>query len=106
MDEKDISHKIERLTELEDRLGIKLDALSAFHSNNFVTVNGELRSKNGNELNTDLELVVSIYDQAGRVVEVSGDSFSRENFYGFETFSICCQTAKEIHKIRIHPKKT
>lgn len=105
---KDVSHLIERLEAFEDRLGVSLEGLYASQNTRIgsVAVNGELHPLEGTELSEDVDIVVTLYDVAGRVIGTTSESVRSKNFFGFEAFS---KTFYEpggppVAKIRIYPK--
>ncbi len=105
---KDVSHLIERLEAFEDRLGVRLEGLYASiqSRHGYVSVNGELHPREGTQLNHDIEVVVSLYDSAGRVLGVGSERISAASFFGFEAFSRMLGPVGDppIAKIRIYPK--
>ena len=106
----DLTEKIERLELFEERLDVRLEGLSAFLDvdSNFLHVLGELHPRDGTELNTCVELVVTAYEQDGRVAGTSSTSFDPENFFGFEAFNelVCLPLPNmDIIRIRVYPKK-
>ena len=106
MAERDITDLIERLEAFEDRLGVNLEGLFAEVSEDgYVHVNGELHLRDGTELNQDLEIVATIYDSSGRVLNVADTGFYTDSFFGFEAFSLFMNIGnKHPAKIRVYPK--
>lgn len=108
MASKDVSHLIERLEAFEDRLGVSLEGLYAAQDIEYgqLEVNGELHPREGTELNDDLEIVVTLYDSAGRVIGVTNEYIDSDNFFGFEAFSAYFSEVGDppVAKIRIYPK--
>lgn len=110
----DYTHLIERLEAFEERLGIRLEALFAYWSeniysprNSYFKLNGELHPKDGTALQEDIVLVVDIYDNSGRLVAHNGDCFRKEGFFGFRTFEMGLQidiANPIISKIRVYPR--
>ena len=86
--EGDVSNLIERVESFEERLGVRLEGLFARNSDRYVEVNGELYARGGDELNQDIEVIVTVYDASGRVIAVDDHSFYADEFFGFEPFSI------------------
>ena len=65
----DVTSKIERLEVFEERLGVTLDNLSAFvqgsddgSGDGFLHVYGELQTRNGTELQKNVELIAAAYE--------------------------------------------
>lgn len=88
----DISSIIERFEAFEERVGVRLDALSAYleggSEDSTITVYGELHARNGGVLSRSVDLTLAAYDGNGRVVGRSSTTFDLENFFGFSTFEI------------------
>lgn len=103
---QDITNLIERLEAFEERLGVTLEGLFASVSDfGSVTVNGEIHSCNGAEIEQNTQVVVSVHDAAGRVLATNTQYFFAESFFAFETFSMLLPpAAAPISKIRIYPK--
>ncbi len=108
----DFTHLIERLDAFEERLGVSLAGLYATAAEddwaNMVSVNGELHPANGTGLEKNLEIVADIVDGHGRMVGTQAQPFSRDDFFGFETFSLYIPIhvpLVQIHKIRLYPKE-
>lgn len=113
MGKKDITDLVQRLDAFEERLGVRIEALSAFVDTEeyegevCVDVRGELHAISGTTLQDDLELAVSVYDAGGRVVQTSTDYVEQDSFFGFHTFDMSCYVKTGlVHKIRIVPKPT
>ena len=109
---KDVTQLLERLEAFEDRLGVRLESLSAQldaddDESMYLDVRGELHPKSGTELKQDMRLIVAVYDSASRVVATEGWSFSTSDFWGFEVFHICVKLdVKDVTRVRIYPKPT
>lgn len=116
MDEiKEITNLIERLDVFEERLSVRLGALSArieadFNRGYIVRLNGELHSQNGTTLKQLTRVIVDLYDVSGRILgtnqQYSGlfDSMDPESFFGFETFSINVEIPiAAVGKLRVYP---
>ena len=105
---KDVSHLIERLEAFEDRLGVSFEGLyaSVLTEIDFLEVNGELHPREGTGLDDDIDVVVSLHDNAGRVLGVQTESIRADSFFGFEAFSRTFGPIgnPSIVKIRIYPK--
>ncbi len=102
----DVTHLIERLEAFEEQLGVSIEALYAvIDEDNGITVNGELILINGGQLSQHIEIKVSAYDSAGRVVATGQKIINKRSFLGLETFSryLTCPSA-DVAKIRIYPQ--
>ncbi len=106
MANKDVSHLIERLEAFEDRLGVRLEGLYAAQNTEYghLKVNGELHPREGNELDDDIEIVLTVYDAAGRVVGVTTEYVDSDRFFGFEAFSASVRDIDAPVKVRVYPK--
>ena len=106
----DVTNKLERLEVFEERMGVRLDSLSAFleeqEHDTWLKVCGELQSQVGTELRENIEMVVAAYDSSGRIIGTSGAYYLSEDFFGLETFQLLINLSiNEVSKIRIYPKK-
>lgn len=111
MSKKDITAIVQRLDAFEERVGVRIEALSAFEvkeeysDDADITVRGELHAVSGTNLENDLALQMSVYDSEGRVVQTSSDYIDSDSFFGFHTFEIRCYAAPGLaKKIRLVPK--
>ncbi len=111
MSKKDITDLVQRLDAFEERLGVRIVALSAFEVKDEysddadITVRGELHAVSGTNLANDLQLQISVYDAAGRVIQTDIDYIDSDSFFGFHTFEIKCSVAPGLaKKIRLVPK--
>lgn len=110
MKQTDISIKIERVEELEKRLSIQIKSLSAIlhQDEDYQTIKilGELVSINGENLQSDIEIIASLYDNQNRIVGTDSTQFYTDEFFQFETFSLSIEAPSlQFSKIRVHPKK-
>jgi len=108
-DARDISDVIERIDAFETRNGVRMEGLYAklteVRSELFVTVIGELHALAGRGLSSDLEIVISVHDDKGRVVATDVTYISEDTFFGFEVFSERIEVPRvDIAKIRVYPK--
>lgn len=107
----DFTRLIERLEAFEDRLKVRLEALKvdvgeSTDGNDSVWVSGELHPHDGAEIGENIQLIVDILDDKGRVVNRESYVFIREKFFGFESFLVTIiASPDEISKIRVYPKK-
>ncbi len=111
----DLTSRIERLEDHEERHGVSIEGLSAFlkfsedePDESYLEVCGELHARKGKELSRNLSVIVVAYDSAGRVVGLSHDyqaRFGRKKFYEFEPFSIFLSVpTHKVAKVRVYPK--
>ncbi|MDA7858624.1 hypothetical protein N9B05_02285 [Mariniblastus sp.] len=113
MSKKDVTNLVQRLDAFEERLGVRIDSMSAFEVNDEygdeadITIRGELHVVNGTSLEDDIYLRASIYDVEGRVVETSYDYIMSDSFFGFHTFEISLSVEPRIAKrIRLLPSRS
>lgn len=106
MSNKDITDLIERLEAFEDRLGVSLEGLFAdLTERGYIHINGELHLREGTELNQDIEVVATVYDSSGRVLDVQDAGFYADSFFGFEAFSLFMEVGnRRPARIRVYPK--
>lgn len=91
----DITDRVERLEIFEDRLDVRIEAVFASingpddDDEYEVQVNGELHKVSGTELEEDqiIELVLSLYDDLGRIRVTKSDYIYAKEFFGFQVFS-------------------
>ena len=110
MKRRDVTALVQRIEAFESRHGVRIEALSAFETkedfstDHFLILRGELHAVGGSELDKDLELQVSVFDENGRVVATETDVVHSEKFFGFYTFEINCTVPpKTLARIRIVP---
>jgi hypothetical protein len=104
---ENIELPVERLEAFEERLGVSIEGLFAYiHYDEYITINGELHCKEGNELNQDVQLVLSVHNVSGSVLAASTIIISADSFFGLEIFSQTLSFAGAASKIRIYPKTT
>ena len=109
---KDVTDLLERLEAFEDRLGVRLEAMSAQldvvddDEVAYVVIQGELHPKSGTELEQSIELIVAVYDSASRVVATGTKHFYSSDFFGFEIFKISVEIyATKLTRIIVQPKR-
>lgn len=106
----DVTHLIERFEAFEDRMGVKIGALYAFHywantsDGEVLRLYFDLHPLEGNLLREETDLVVTIYDTAGRLLKKVERTFYVRTFFGFESHSVYVAIPGVIGKIRIIPK--
>jgi hypothetical protein len=106
----DITDLIERLDALEERNGIRFEALNATF---FIAINtcptvrvcGEIHARDGLEITHRLKVAVTAYDPKGRILDTGQAWIAEpEKFYGFEAFVICLNTLGQVAKVRVYPQ--
>jgi TM2 domain-containing membrane protein YozV len=105
--ERDLSDLLERFEAAEDRLGVRLEGIFARmdQENGRIRLNGELHAREGGELGRDIEVVATVHDASGRVVDKRSTDFRSGSFFAFEAFSLSMEAGEEMPaKIRVYPK--
>lgn len=110
----DLTGQIERLEAFEERLGVTLEALSAFVEHHqydagaSLKVCGELHARNGPNLEQSIILQIAAYDRSGRVVGTSNyTQFEAGRFFGLEVFDAEIELPMaEISRVRIYPARS
>jgi hypothetical protein len=62
----------------------------------------------GNEINRNVQIVVTVYDTQKRVIGTSSTTVNADEFYGFEAFEVGVAVplaARNIEVVRVYPKK-
>lgn len=108
---EDVSNLIERLEAFEERVGVRLESLSAQLARSddhaYLTVLGEVHPQAGTDLQEDVELVIAVYDSSARVVGTASHSLEASTFFGFETFEIVAEIyVNKVTRVRIYPKRS
>jgi hypothetical protein len=110
----DQTHLVEYLDEMALRLGVTFAAVSVLTEAGFdeenctVTARGELRAVSGNEINRNVQIVVTVYDTQKRVIGTSSTTVNADEFYGFEAFEVGVAVplaATNVEVVRVYPKK-
>lgn len=103
---------LERATELEEWLGIKLDPASIHYdrSERLITVFCEMHPTTGLKLKQNIRLLAAVYDGNGRVIAQEDRTLCKDNFYSFEIieihfFDITPKKLSNIQKIKVYPTK-
>lgn len=108
---QDVTRLVERLEAFEDRLGVRLEALSAamWEDDDGVRlrVRGELHLKSGTGLQQNVELVAAVYDSPTRIVGTDHRYFYTAKFFGFEVFEMRVELdpVLKLTRIRVYPKQ-
>ena len=101
----DVTHLVQRIEAFEDRMGVRIEALFAYlDDEGGLKVNFELHSRNGNHLQKDTKMVVTVYDKDGRLISQSSDMSFVNSFFGFDTYSIYQKFPGKLAKIRLTPR--
>lgn len=113
MSRKDITSLFQWLDAFEERVGVRIEAVSAFESIDEdgydvdIKVFGELHSTSGTKLDQDISLELAVYDAEGRVIQTKSEWVDAESFFGFHTFQIRCFVEPGVaKKLRLVPKPT
>jgi hypothetical protein len=116
MPQDDITSSVERLQELEARLNVSINAVSAFlkrdddvddDASPYLEVRGELVPVSGSKLKGDIELIATAHDEQGRVVGKGSEFLDAEEFFGLESFEISIELpVSRISKVKLYPKKS
>ena len=110
----DQTHLVEYLDDMMSRLGVTFAAVSVLTEAGFdeenctVTARGELRALSGNEINHNVQIVVSVYDTQKRVIGTSSTTVNADEFYRFDTFEVGVSVplaASNVEVVRIYTKK-
>src|SRR4051794_23800538 len=109
---KDVTHGVERMEMLEERMGIRLQGLMATVANEMahdgtheLEVNGEIYSTSGGALDQALELQVVAQNEKGQVIGVSMIYLSEDSFAGYEALSETVYCKAFPTRVKIVPKR-
>lgn len=107
MSRKDVTRLVERAVATEERAGVRLDGLFATfdEDDSNLMVNGEMSTPDGGPIDRDVCLLVTAYDDRGRVLDTSSTYVGAEEFVAPEPFSVVlydltCRPSR----IRVHLK--
>lgn len=109
MSRRDITQLLQQRQNFENRLSVRLTAISAFEEpqddgESRITVRGELHSTDGDTISADITLKLSIYDAAERVIETTMDYIEQDLFFGLHTFELSCEvTSGTAAKLQLVP---
>lgn len=109
MAEQDVTNRIERIEEFEERAGVRLEAIFACQDPEVssLQVNGELHPRGGTAIEQDLVLEMAAYDDKGRLVGKTEEHIFKDEGYGFQTFGLFLHVPIPINtiaKIRLIPR--
>jgi len=85
---KDLTDLIERFEAIEQRFGVRFDALYAVLQDDDLKISGELYALQGETLQQGVDIVVAAYDRRGLVVGRSCEGVDAGPFFGFEPFRL------------------
>lgn len=66
---------------MEQRLGVSFAGLYAYGDDDYVHVNGELRSASGDGLSDSIEVVANLYDAGGRLLGTMEHIVDADKFF-------------------------
>jgi hypothetical protein len=107
---EELTDRIERMPAFEERAAVALSNCSAWvtsWNSALLKVAGEILPATGVRLAEDIEVLVTAYDERGRVVGTASDTFDRENYFAFDTFFVEyleIPSGCQISKVRIFPR--
>ena len=80
---------VERMELFEENLGVNIQNSSAFvNEDRTLEINGEVHLCEGTELKQDIQLVISVHDSQGRVINsIRTRHIEANSFFGLELFS-------------------
>jgi hypothetical protein len=84
---EDLSRMIQRRQETEDRLGVRIEALYAYRDGTWIHVNGEIHALGSGFIEKSLNIVINLYDAAGRLLGSMSEYVDNDDFDGFDSFS-------------------
>ena len=106
---QEITKIIERLELLEEKFGIAISGLYASYVDrpeytyDQVTINFDLTSLNGGQLERSFSMVTSAYNSAGQLLETDKTHIDADDFMGFSPVSITLYLDQMPEKIRLFP---
>jgi hypothetical protein len=108
--ERNLCDIIEKLEAFEERLGVRIEAHSAWCESHYdeyeLFVGGELHAENGNTLKQSITVVADAYNSSNQLLATESHLIDSLTLLGFETFMIWIQRLPhdKIAKIRVYPK--
>lgn len=90
---------IERLPELEAKLGVTVDALYAYSDGKYIHINGELKAAPGRTFPEGLKLAASFFDASGRMLETAEHWVDDEYATDLEPFSLLANLDDDEDKV-------
>jgi hypothetical protein len=93
---------VERLIPLEKKYNLEINA-TAFLIDDWIEITSEIVG----ELQEDIEIVASVYNEQGEIIGIASHGLYSHDFEGIEAFgmSINATQKEEVVKVRIYPKK-
>lgn len=104
-----MTNLIERLEVFEEQLGVTFEGLFAYVDNRqfydeHIHVNGEFRSVAGKGIDNHIDIIASIHDSSGRILDKTDTIVLADKFYCFQIFQLLLRNDPQVKKIRIYPK--
>jgi hypothetical protein len=98
--------RIERLEMIEERLGVRLDKLTAdwTPASGNIRVWAELYAVSGMTLSRNVMIVTTAYDEDGRIIGSSRCPYLADQFAGFATYCIHVPCPALPAKVRVYPE--
>ena len=96
---------IERLTAIEEKLGLDIQNLSINVDGNYIEILGDIFIDDFSE-HSSISLNATFYDKENKILQTERTTFYQEDFLGFETFDMMWfgyEKIGEIEKIRLYP---
>lgn len=111
---KEVTHLVERLDLLEEKLGILISGLYATvetahrldgdYDVRYIKINFDLSSVNGGNLKRDFLITASAYNTAGQLLETTCTYINADRFMGFQSISMNLSSLIQMpEKIRLFP---
>lgn len=106
---KGLRNVIERIPQFEEKLGFKLENISFSIDEPYLNIHGDFFMDDLNNFDVlRIDIFATIYDQDDFILASENTEIYKEDFLGFETFTISIRVPdddlKAIRKIRIYPK--
>ncbi|GDY19242.1 hypothetical protein LBMAG56_05870 [Verrucomicrobiota bacterium] len=105
---KDVSNLAEQLDFFEERYGVKIQGLFITSNDEFrIIITGELYAREGNKLTKDIQLIITVHDVDGRIVDRGQIDFQAAWFFAFRAFSISFNlpiSLSKVAKVRVYPQ--
>lgn len=110
---KEQIENLERLEIMEEKFGVVLQGLNAemsyFDDDEYMpnlNIYGEIHAANGTGIDQDIEIMVTAFDQDGKVIGNSSECIEKDDFFVLQAIDIMISDiSSKPAKIRIYPKK-
>ncbi len=111
MGKKEEIENVERLEMMEEKFGVSLEGVYAEYEtvgsdSHYINVRGEIQAVNGTKLEESLDVIITAYNDSGKVIATGSDRFDTDEFFGLSPFDICTEIIEKPVKIRIYPKNS